>query len=261
MNSNNSHSIHEQVFDLLPWWTNNTLSDEQRLRVKKHIETCITCQEEVQFYKTLGDDMTVDAEINYAKHANVNRDFSTVLNRIDAANAVADLDNSTASAISALSQSPNKHLSNNIPTFAPGSSSLRRIVDYVRDSLLPAFSIPLAASAAAVCLAVLLGVFYSNNTEAPGNTYHVLSQSSPTDAFIKVRIQFNVAASEQDVERMISAHADEVGQSIKIEQQSDTAFMLLVPDSVDIVELSELLAGVQGEAAVLEAEMLPNSGR
>jgi hypothetical protein len=41
------YDSHEQIMLLLPWYCNGTLADEERLRVGRHIESCLVCRKEL----------------------------------------------------------------------------------------------------------------------------------------------------------------------------------------------------------------------
>lgn len=44
--SNNEKTVHEDVFRLLPWYYNGTLSEVERSRVEPHLAECSECQDE-----------------------------------------------------------------------------------------------------------------------------------------------------------------------------------------------------------------------
>ncbi len=48
-------TVHEQVWALLPWYINQTLSDEERILVKNHLSECVTCHGELKSQQILCD--------------------------------------------------------------------------------------------------------------------------------------------------------------------------------------------------------------
>ncbi len=38
--------LHQQVWEVLPWYINETLSEQERVMVEEHLQVCVACQEE-----------------------------------------------------------------------------------------------------------------------------------------------------------------------------------------------------------------------
>jgi len=74
---------HTEVFELLPWWVNKSLTKKQHERVAAHIEKCDTCRQEIHLLATLDEQIVADATQSYSNHANIDRDLKKVLKRID----------------------------------------------------------------------------------------------------------------------------------------------------------------------------------
>ena len=66
-----SHTEHDEVFALLPWFVNRTLEDKKKPAVVRHLESCRDCQREVQFLETLHKSVESDARDNHRLHADV----------------------------------------------------------------------------------------------------------------------------------------------------------------------------------------------
>ena len=41
------HSVHREVALLLPWYVNGALDGSERLRVERHVHSCILCRREL----------------------------------------------------------------------------------------------------------------------------------------------------------------------------------------------------------------------
>jgi len=76
---------HQEVWELLPWYVNGTLSDHERTRVEAHLMTCAACQAELARCRDLAVAVhaAADAWEPSAEH------FARVLARLDATTASA----------------------------------------------------------------------------------------------------------------------------------------------------------------------------
>ncbi len=71
---------HAELAELLPWYANSTLDDEQRARINAHAAVCAECARELTFLKGLADGMEAEESL----FLNPERSFSSLAQRIDA---------------------------------------------------------------------------------------------------------------------------------------------------------------------------------
>lgn len=72
---------HQEVWDLLPWYVNNTLHDQERLRVETHLTACSACQAELRRCRALATEVRTAAADAWVPTAT---DFARLMARIDA---------------------------------------------------------------------------------------------------------------------------------------------------------------------------------
>src|SRR5215831_1323709 len=85
--TDNSHSSeHAEVWEMLPWYVNGTLSDHERASVEAHLVTCAACQAELARCHDLAAAVRVAAADGWEPSA---EHFARVLARLDATTAAA----------------------------------------------------------------------------------------------------------------------------------------------------------------------------
>lgn len=71
---------HDDVWLLLPWYANQTLSDEERKYVEEHIKVCVTCRGELPVQQSLMENVRNSATIELCEHVQ----FANLMQKIRA---------------------------------------------------------------------------------------------------------------------------------------------------------------------------------
>lgn len=61
-------ACHDDVWLLLPWYANQTLSDEERKYVEEHVKVCVTCRGELPVQQNLMENVRNSATIELCEH-------------------------------------------------------------------------------------------------------------------------------------------------------------------------------------------------
>lgn len=65
--------IHQDISELLPWYANNTLSDEERARIDAHLETCAACRADLRFEQQVFTGLHAQGGIEYMPAASLKK--------------------------------------------------------------------------------------------------------------------------------------------------------------------------------------------
>jgi anti-sigma factor RsiW len=76
--------LHQRAWELLPWYVNDTLTDQERRDVEAHLVTCHACQAELAHCHDLGETIHATEEVAWSPSP---PHLSRLLSRIDAAEA------------------------------------------------------------------------------------------------------------------------------------------------------------------------------
>jgi anti-sigma factor RsiW len=77
----NDTLTHKEAFELLPWYVNRTLDEDERRDVRAHLSTCLVCRREVSFLERLDRVIVASPDVDFSPK----RSLSGLLERIDAA--------------------------------------------------------------------------------------------------------------------------------------------------------------------------------
>jgi hypothetical protein len=88
VNARNNRS-HREVWELLPWYANDTLEGRERQAVETHLLTCASCQAELKRCRDIGTAVHAAGQTAWSPSPD---HFSRLLARIDAAEARGDQD-------------------------------------------------------------------------------------------------------------------------------------------------------------------------
>lgn len=81
MNTSHTHTDeHHAVFELIPMYVNNNLSESEIALVEKHLLTCDSCQREVEFEKSVQE--SVEPKVDVSQMAQ--RNLATFNKKLDA---------------------------------------------------------------------------------------------------------------------------------------------------------------------------------
>jgi hypothetical protein len=74
---------HKDAFELLPWYVNETLEEDERREVRTHLSNCLVCRRELAFLERLDEAVTTSPDFDFTPQ----RGFSALMQRIDMAEA------------------------------------------------------------------------------------------------------------------------------------------------------------------------------
>lgn len=77
-------ACHDDVWLLLPWYANQTLSNEEREYVEEHIKVCVTCRGELPVQQSLMENVRNSATIELCEHVQ----FANLMQKIRATSEV-----------------------------------------------------------------------------------------------------------------------------------------------------------------------------
>ena len=77
-------ACHDDVWLLLPWYANQTLSSEEREYVEEHIKVCVTCRGELPVQQNLMENVRNSATIELCEHVQ----FANLIEKIGATSKV-----------------------------------------------------------------------------------------------------------------------------------------------------------------------------
>lgn len=240
MSTSNSDNIHDQVFELLPWWANNTLSAEQHKLVANHIGQCTKCQSEIQFITSLNDEINVHADATYSVSADRNRDFNNVMQRVNQSN-----------------RKPIRNSRVSLGTVdGSANNSGKSITDIVIDFLSP-FKIQWAMPALVLVLAVIVGTQFQRTTQESGSGYQVLSSDTVSNTGIHISVQFLPTANKEDIREFIMVETQDFAESAELEEQNDGSYLIVFPDSIDVADLNQVVSELKRSNLVMNVKMVP----
>ena len=72
---------HREAFELLPWYVNRTLEEDERQEVRGHLGNCLVCRREVAFLERLDRAVVASPDVDFTPK----RAFAGLWQRIDAA--------------------------------------------------------------------------------------------------------------------------------------------------------------------------------
>ena len=73
-------SVHQQCWELLPWYANGSLNEAERTTLKSHLGTCLVCRRELAYLRKLGSTLHAADDMDVAVQAGL----SATMARIDA---------------------------------------------------------------------------------------------------------------------------------------------------------------------------------
>ncbi len=74
---------HKEAFELLPWYVNDTLEDDERRDVRAHLSNCLVCRRELAFLEQLDEAVVTSPDVDFTPQ----RAFASLMQRIDTAEA------------------------------------------------------------------------------------------------------------------------------------------------------------------------------
>lgn len=156
MQKKETATIHKQVFELLPWWVNQTLDQKDHSLVERHIAHCESCQQEIEYLATVNQNITTEAETVYRQHADPAQDLQRVMSMIDK------------------ERSANK------------SDTTSQLMASIKAWFSAPSAMHWTATAIATVTIVFLGVKFLNTTPDTDNPYRVLSSDAEKPAAMQL---------------------------------------------------------------------------
>jgi hypothetical protein len=74
---------HKEAFELLPWYVNETLEEDERREVRSHLSNCLVCRRELAFLEQLDEAVVTSPEVDFAPQ----RAFASLMQRIETSEA------------------------------------------------------------------------------------------------------------------------------------------------------------------------------
>jgi anti-sigma factor RsiW len=74
---------HKEAFELLPWYVNETLEEDERRDVRAHLSNCLVCRRELAFLEQLDHAIVESPDVDFTPQ----RSFAALMRRIDIAEA------------------------------------------------------------------------------------------------------------------------------------------------------------------------------
>lgn len=74
---------HKEAFELLPWYVNETLEEDERREVRGHLGNCLVCRRELAFLEQLDHAVVESPDVEFTPQ----RSFAALMQRIDTAEA------------------------------------------------------------------------------------------------------------------------------------------------------------------------------
>ncbi len=227
--SKDSTSNHDEMYPLLPWFANDTLSSTQRDKVADHVSTCDICKEEMQLLKMLNTDLISSSESSYASNADLEGNLSSVMQRIES-------DQTRAVNSSSLIDKLGR--------------SLQRISDTIGDYLKSQWVAP---ALVASLLFVTIGSW--SLYESQQGDYSVLSSPDAPASTAQVAVQFTSATQSTDAMTLIRKQLASVDNEISIENLEPGVYTVGFKNAVSLDQLNEMLGELQAIENVTSAEI------
>ncbi|MBX2836645.1 MAG: zf-HC2 domain-containing protein [Gammaproteobacteria bacterium] len=226
-NTLDTNPEHEAVFELLPWWVNNTLTTEEHSRVREHVENCALCQQEAE---TLGHQTTVlsmDSDAAYA-NTSVESQLNSVLQRIDS--------------------DPQSH--DSIQSVKQPSLYQRLLRQLVAEA-------PLrwAAVAATGLLVFILGVqLWSVET---ADDYTVLSSGVGSAETLQISVGFLASVSSEEAEQVLGEFVEDWNYPVTTRQVANSRYVIEYDDSISVPEVHAIYSELENHPWIEHVELLP----
>lgn len=227
---NQTSQEHDDIFPLLPWYANRTLEAEKRAAVTQHLSSCEECQHEIQWLSLLNESAQNDNDAQYNKHADLEKNLSSVMDRID----------STSRA----SHSGSDWL-----------TSVKHSIDKVFSSF-TSLSVPqIAMTAMAGVLVAVVGVqVYTKQTQ---NNYSVLSSSETQESSLRLSIELTGESESDVLPSTLQQIVEKLGQPFNIHKGTDGRYTLAVSGGTDVDKLNALINELEGTGQIQRVEILP----
>jgi len=74
---------HKEAFELLPWYVNETLEEDERREVRAHLSNCLVCRRELAFLEQLDEAVVTSPDVDFTPQ----RAFASLMQRIDTSEA------------------------------------------------------------------------------------------------------------------------------------------------------------------------------
>jgi hypothetical protein len=74
---------HKEAFELLPWYVNETLEEDERRDVRAHLSNCLMCRRELAFLEQLDEAVVTSPDVDFTPQ----RAFAALMQRIDTSEA------------------------------------------------------------------------------------------------------------------------------------------------------------------------------
>jgi hypothetical protein len=221
---------HGEVFELLPWYANQTLAAEHKELVSRHISECSVCQDELQFLGSLHDCVNVQATDAYFEHANVENSLADVLNRIDS--------------------EQQGH-----PTT---DSWISRLKMNLREQSWLSFNLPATQWVATAMVGILVaGLGTMLFVESPRDDFTVLSSPDTQESALQLIVDMSVDEHRETVMSAISTELNQLDVEFIIEETSEREFLLAVDDSVSVSEVNELISTLESINGINKVSLSP----
>jgi len=75
----NDTLTHKEAFELLPWYVNRSLDEDERRDVREHLSTCLVCRREVTFLERLDRAVVASPDVDFSPK----RSFSGLMEQIE----------------------------------------------------------------------------------------------------------------------------------------------------------------------------------
>ena len=228
---------HDEILALLPWHLNHSLSVDESGRVRRHLQQCITCQQEAGLLDSAlaaanrYAPATIDAEDIEGLKKSEDNSFDNLMTRIDAAEA------------------------------ANTSSLLKSSRSNLWQSLQSIFTFNWQAGAAVMASLVVVGVsiYFARSIISPSPAaYEVLSTTpSVNDSPLSLRVRFNSSTAIDEVEALLNSKAVQAQSNIAftLQREDATDYIVSVSKDMSLVDLNALLAALNAEEEILSVEV------
>lgn len=227
--SNNRSTNHDEMYPLLPWLVNDTLSPTQRDLAMEHVSTCDICQEEIRLLRSLNNELASSSQSNYESKANLEGNLSSVMQRIEAEQ------KSGASPSSLVDQwrSSVEHMSD---TF---SFYLKR--PWVAPALLGGL------------LFVTIGSW--NVYEQQQGDFSVLSSPQKPASTAQLAVEFEPGMHGAEAKALIDNQMAGYANEIAVERLESGVYLIGFESEVELSQLNKILGELQALKNVSSAEL------
>lgn len=254
--SDSMEQAHKAVFELLPWYVNDSLNSSEKQQVDRHLKRCEICRAEANFLA-----QTQSALAAIPDHIpSPTNGLNTVLDRIEAETNGSSNKTPSLASVSSLESSVERETA--VQEFGAARRVEKIVVSrlkYLRDYFNPRWAV--AAVAVVFSTVVAVQLVNSPQESQPTGEFTVLSSSNDQGS-LRLRVELGTDVILESTKVKILTELNAPSTQVKWIRQDEGGYVLELPESLfnperQLGELTQRIHRVSQLPDVVDVELVP----